>query len=248
MLKELMATIGIGSAKVNLEVENHEVETGETLKGIIQITGGIVEQVVEKIYINLVLTSAYGTGDGVRHVKRIISKISVADKMTLKPGEEVSIPVQFKVPLHIPISKGRTQYYLLAGLDINQAIDPKDRHPVTILPNRYMKMVFEALSMLGFEEKRGFGDYNGRYQEFEYVPTTFMAKELDEIEIFPFTREQELSLAIHIDTLGLFGSFIGDIDEERYVRFRLPYNQMVSSYQIAEKLRDSIKHEYKACS
>lgn len=57
MLKELMANIGIGSAKVELEVANPQVEIGGTFQGTIQIKGGSVEQVVEKLYSKLVRMS-----------------------------------------------------------------------------------------------------------------------------------------------------------------------------------------------
>jgi len=136
----------------------------------------------------------------------------------------------------------------LAVLDINQVINPKDSVPVTIIPNRYMKMVFEAFSTLGFKEKSGFGDYNGRYQEYAYIPTTFMAQELDEIELFPFIREQEISIAMNIFT-KTWGFFSSDKDlEERCEQLRLPYKQIISSSQIAEMLKEIIQHEYRACS
>lgn len=249
MLKELMATIGIGSAKVSLEVASHEVEIGGILHGTIQIKGGSVEQLVNKTYINLVLTSAYGSGSNIRDLKRTILSIPVAGKMTLSPEQEVSIPVQFKIPQNLPISKGRTKYYLLAGLDINQAINPKDSVSVTILPNNYMNMLFEAFSILGFKEKPGFGDYAGMYQEFEYIPTEFMAQELDGIEMFPFTNAQEIMIALHIikRTWGCFGS--GEMDlAERREQFRLPYDEMTSNSQLADKLREIIQLEYRACS
>lgn len=248
MLKELMATIGIGSAKVKLKTESPEVEIGGTYKGYIEIKGGSVEQVVKKVYVNLVLTSAYGSGSNIRHVNRTISTVTVMNKMILKPDQDLFIPIEFKIPLNIPVTKGRTRYYIMAGLEINQAIDPKASMPVKILPNSYMQMVFEAFSMLGFKEKAGFGDFAGMYQEFEFVPTKFMSEELDVIEIFPSTGEEEILISLHIikSSWGCFGSV--DIDpDERYKRFRLPYDEMTSSSQLAEKLQEIIKLEYNAC-
>lgn len=244
MFKKLLATVGIGSAKVNLELTNPKVEIGGTLEGVVKIKGGSVEQVVDRIYINLVLISAYGTGEETKHIKKKISTVTVADQMTLKPGQEEIIPVKFKIPLDAPISKGRTKYCLLTGLDIDQALDPTDNDPITIVPNSSMKMVFEALALLDFQEKPRSGDYNGRFQEFEYRPSKFMARRLDEIEIYPLAREQELSVAIQLDkkNRGLFGSIMDDLDlDENYVNLRLPYNQMNSSSQVAEMLREVIE-------
>lgn len=248
MFKKLMASIGIGSAKVNLEVVNPRVELGGTIEGVVHIKGGSLEQEVEKIYINLVLASVHGSGDETKHINRTISTVTVADKMILQPEQEASIPVQFRIPLDMPISRGRTQYYLLTGLDIEQAIDPKDNDPITVLPNSYMKMLFDAIAVLGFQEKPRSGDYNGRYQEFEYRPTTFMARELDEIELYPTVKESELSVAMQIDkrNRGILGSFMENLDmDERYVHFRMLYSQMTNSSQVAEILRETIEREYR---
>ncbi len=235
MLKELMATVGIGSAKVKLAVENPQVEIGKTMRGIIQIKGGKVEQIVKKIYINLVLTSSYESGGNVRHIKRTIWTVSVAEKLILKSGENVSVPFRLKIPLYVPVTKGSTKYCLVTGLDIERTVNPRVSIAVTILPNRYMKMAFEAFSTLGFEEKIGFGNYNGNYQEFEFRQIKFMAP--------------ELSINVHLDSLGLVGSssYNGEIGAGA-AWFRLPYKQMISTYQVTDKLREIIKRQYRACS
>ncbi|WP_242653731.1 sporulation protein [Thermincola potens] len=248
MLKKLLASVGIGSAKVDLEIPNPQVELGGILEGVVKIKGGSVEQEIEKIYINLVLNSKYGSGDETKPVSRTVGTVKVTDKLTLAPGQEKTIPVNFEIPLDIPISKGRTRYYLKTGLDIEQALDPTDLDDIKILPNKYMKMLFDAVSALGFREKHNSGDYNGRYQEFEYRPTSFMARELDEIELYPTAGEQELNVVIQIDkrNRGLFGSLLDDLDlDERYVRIRIPYSQMNDVTQVANFLRETIESEYR---
>lgn len=55
------------------------------------------------------------------------------------------------------------------------------------------------LSSLGFREQHNTGDYNGKYQEFGYKPTAFMARELDEIEIYTAVRENQLDILMQID-------------------------------------------------
>lgn len=248
MFQKILASIGIGSAKVNLELPSSQAELGGTLEGMVKIEGGSVEQQVDKIYINMVLTSKYGTGDETKHIHKVVAEAQVAGNMTIKPGQKEEIPVSFRIPIDCPISKGRTKYYLQTGLDIAQAIDPKDHDEIVVVPNLYLKMVFDSLRNLGFQEKPRSGDYNGRYQEFEYRPTTFMARELEEIEIYPVAGQRELSLVIQLDkkNTGLFGSLLDEFDfDERFVRVNLPYIQMGSADQVEGMIRELIEREYK---
>lgn len=248
MFKKLFASVGIGSAKVNLELPKSHVELGGNLEGVVRIEGGSVEQQVEKIYINMVLTSAYGSGDDTKHFKQVVAKTKVAENLLVKPGDTEEIPVSFSIPLNCPVSRGRTRYYLQTGLDIAQALDPTDRDEITVLPNSYMKMVFEALTNLGFQEKPRSGDFNGRYQEFEYRPTSFMARELEEIELYPIAGEKELTLVMQLDkrNTGLFGGLLDEFDlDERYVRLPLQYSQMESVAQVERMLKELIEREYK---
>ncbi|NHM28418.1 sporulation protein [Desulfofundulus sp. TPOSR] len=248
MLTKLLASIGIGSARVNLEVAGTAVPLGGILNGTIRIQGGNVEQQVDKIYINLILSSAYKAGDQTRNIRRIIGTVTVGEKMVVRPGEEKVYPVSFQIPFGLPISRGRTRYFLQTGLDIPQAIDPVDHDPIQIVPNREFKMFFDALRFLGFREKPGCGDYNGRFQEFEYRPTTYFARELDEIEVYPVAGERELVVVMQLDkkARGLFGSLLDELDlDERFVRFTIPYSEIDSVAGLAGMLRSIIEREYR---
>lgn len=248
MFQKILASIGIGSAKVNLELQNSQIELGGTLQGVVKIEAGSVEQQVDKIYINMVLTSKYGSGDETKHIHKVVAEAQVGGNMLLKPGQKEEIPVSFRIPIDCPVSKGRTKYYLQTGLDIAQAVDPKDHDEIAVVPNKYLKMVFDSLRNLGFQEKPRSGDFNGRYQEFEYRPTTFMARELEEIEIYPVAGERELSLVVQLDkrNTGLFGSLLDEFDlDERFVRFNLTYDQMGSTDQVESMIRQLVEREYK---
>ncbi|MCS5694985.1 sporulation protein [Desulfofundulus thermocisternus] len=248
MLTKLLASIGIGSARVDLEVAETAVPLGGFLNGAIRIQGGNVEQRVNGIYINLVLSSAYRAGDQTRNIRRTIGTVKVGEEMVVRPGEERVFPVSFRIPFGLPISRGRTRYFLQTGLDIPQAVDPVDHDPIQIVPNREFKMFFDALKALGFREKPGCGDYNGRFQEFEYRPTTYFARELDEIEVYPVAGERELEVVMQIDkkARGLFGSLLDELDlDERFVRFTIPYSEMDSVNGLAGMLRNIIEREYR---
>jgi len=249
LFKKLLAGIGIGAAKVNLEIARRQVSLGESIEGVVKISGGSVDQQVEQINITLVLNSQYKHDDEFRNVRQEIGTVKVAEGMLIKADSpEVVIPVRLQLPYDIPISRGRTRYHFVTNLDIKNAVDPKDVDDIIILPNSYMQMVFDALSMLGFRDKPSSGDYNGRFQQFEYKPTRFMARELDELEMYLTASESELYIVMEIDkkTRGFLGKIADELDlDERHVSFTLPYSSMKSAEQVAATLKEIIENEYR---
>lgn len=249
LLKNLLAGIGIGAAKVNLEINNSRVALGETIDGVVKISSGSIDQKVEQININLELASEYKHDDKLRSVRQKIGTIKVSDGMLIKSNSpEIVIPVRLQLPYNIPISRGRTRYYFVTNLDIKNAIDPKDVDEITIIPNYYLQMLFDAINLLGLRDKPSSGDYNGRLQQFEYKPTTFMYRELDEIELYFRTSKDDITIFMEIDkkTRGLLGKIIDDLDlDERHVSFTFPYSAMQGAEQVAIKLKEIIESEYR---
>lgn len=249
MFKNLLAGLGIGAAKVNLEITHPQVALGEVIEGGVRISGGNVDQQVEQINITLVLESIYKHDDKYVNIRHEIGTLKVADSMLIKAGSpETVIPVRLQLPYDIPVSWGRTRYYFLTNLDIKNAVDPKDIDEVLVLPNTYMQRVFDALSMLGFRDKPSSGDYNGRFQQFEYKPTGFMARELDELELYFVAGERELCIVMEIDkkTRGFFGMIADELDlDERRVSYTIPYSDMQSVEQVAAIIKEIIEGEYR---
>ncbi|OPX85727.1 MAG: Sporulation-control protein spo0M [Pelotomaculum sp. PtaB.Bin117] len=249
LFKNLLAGLGVGAAKVDLEINRAKVALGEVIEGEVKISGGNVDQQVEKINITLVLDSRYKHDDKYVNIRREIGTLKVADSMLIKAGSpEKTIPVRLQLPYDIPVSRGKTRYYFVTNLDIKKAVDPKDIDDVVVLPNPYMQMVFDALSMLGFRDKPSSGDYNGRFQQFEYKPTKFMARELDELEFYFVAEESQLYIVMEIDkkTRGFFGKLADDMDlDERRFSYTLPYSDMHSVEQVAATLKEIIENEYR---
>lgn len=248
MFKKILAGLGIDAAKVNLEIDKNRVELGGDIRGELFICGGAVEQQVEEISIALVLTSQYKHEDQVRQVRKEIGNVKVADRMQIEANApEIRMPVHFKLPYNIPITAGSTQYHLQTSLDIKNAIDPKDIDEIKVLPNEPLQRVFDALKLLGFRAKSRSGDFNGRFQQFEYIPTGFMKGKLDELEICMEAQENKVNIMMQVDkkSRGIFGKLIDDLDlDERHVIFSLSYSQMNSADQVASTLKDIIEEQY----
>jgi len=250
LFEKLFARIGIGSATVDLEVPKPLAELGETLNGEIKIKGGNLEQQVDKIAVNLMLKSLYSEGGQNRPVNKIVETAAVVEGLTVQPEQELIIPISFKIPFsqNLPVSRGRTSYYLQIALDIPKAIDPVDHDEIVILPCKYLKMLFDAIANLGFRETDDSGDYNGRYQEFEYQPTTFFVRELDKIRIYPISHKEELAVALLLDKKekGYLGSLLHDAHlDERSVTFKISYENMKDADKVTKLLKEVIEEEYK---
>ena len=53
---KMLASVGIGSAKVDTKLEKSSYEAGEQIKGEVEIYGGNVEQQVNAIYLTIYTT------------------------------------------------------------------------------------------------------------------------------------------------------------------------------------------------
>ncbi len=248
MLEKMLASMGIGAATIDLEIPNPQVEPGESLKGTVKISGGSVEQEVKKIEISLMLKSSYYEKKQSRILNKEVSSVIIAEKMVITPGYEEVIPVSFEIPFarNMPISRGRTRYYLQTKADIRKAIDPVDHDDILVIPNTYLKMFFDAMATLGFHEKKHSGDFDGVLQEFSYDPTTFFAQELEEIRVYAKVKKSEMDLTIKMNkkNRGLIENLVDDIDPNMAViQFTLIFSKMENIQKTADYLKEVLEQE-----
>jgi sporulation-control protein len=132
-------------------------------------------------------------------------------------------------------------------MDIPNAVDAKDIDEINIRPNRYVQCLLDAIEILGFRSKASSGSFNGRFQQFEYVPTKFLQGKLDELEVHFEAHEDRVNIMLQIDkkVRGLFANVIDDMDlDERYFSFVLSNGQLISREQTSETLARIIQQEY----
>ncbi|KGK88393.1 sporulation protein [Desulfosporosinus sp. HMP52] len=248
MFKKILAGLGIDGAKVNFQLDNNVVELGGIVSGKVYVSGGAIDQVISEISIALEVSSRYKAGDDLRQVHQEIAGAIVASQLTIKANSpEISIPLEFKLPYNIPISTPSTRYQFRTNLDIPGAIDATDIDEIVIRPNHYVQCLLDALAFLGFRSKAESGSFNGRFQQFEYVPTQFLRGKLDELEVYFEAQEDSIHIVLQIDkkVRGFFASAIDDLDlDERHVSFYLTNDQLRASGQTAEILAEIIQQEY----
>ena len=94
MFKRVLAKLGVGSATVNLVLDKDEYTLGDTVEGQILVEGGTVEQRINKIDVDLVLS--------VRVKEKVFShtvdSASFHTPFRVAPSEKKVFPFTFSLP------------------------------------------------------------------------------------------------------------------------------------------------------
>ncbi|EMT46606.1 MULTISPECIES: sporulation protein [Anoxybacillus] len=231
LFNKVLASIGIGAAKVDTKLYESQLSLGERMTGIVEVTGGSIDQQIDDIYLSLCATYTKEVDDRKVTKHAIIEKWKIAQSFVIRAGEKKEFPFSFSLPLDTPITVGKARVWLHTGLDIKNAIDPTDEDYIRVQPNRVMNAVFQVMENLGFRLKEAEckeAPYRIRkrlpfVQEFEFVPVRgeFHGK-LDEVEIIFFaqgTNAFELLIQVDRRARGLAGLFAEALDlDETFIR------------------------------
>ncbi|MEH7344512.1 sporulation protein [Bacillus sp. JJ1532] len=229
---KVLASVGIGSAKVDTKLVQDTVTPGGEIRGVVEIRGGNVEQKIDAIYLSINTTYLKESDDKKYTVTGLIDRFQITASFTLLANERKEIPFSFIIPSDTPLSIGKTKLWVSTGLDIKNAVDPTDKDYLRVVPNELMDSVFQAINSLGFRLREAECEYaSSRFrsrlpfiQEFEFVPTSgpFRGR-LDELEItfFPISSN-EIQILMQVDRkvrgLGSLFSEALNLDES-HVRF-----------------------------
>ena len=237
MLDKILASIGIGAARVDARMKDAGVRQGEELSGEVHVIGGNVEQSISQIYMYLYTEYYRETNGGQSRQKEVLASYRVSDSLIIRPAETKVIPFRLRVPYHAPISFNTQRIYLSTGLDIEMAVDPKDKDLITVLPDPLLEQILQEAEHLGFRHtsESGYCEYKRHIhrmvpfvQEFELAPTSLFKEELDEIELIFDVHLEGVDVLLEVghkargvadlleDILGL---------DERYVRFSVSRKQ-----------------------
>ncbi|WLD93221.1 sporulation protein [Alkalihalobacillus sp. AL-G] len=227
-VNRMLASVGIGSAVVDTKLEGNTFYAGETIEGVVEIKGGKVDQHIDEI--NLYLMTQYVREVDDRKVTQshTLDSFQVAQDITVSEGEQKKIPFKLPLPLDVPVTIGKTPVWLKTGLDIKQAVDPKDEDYITIKPTELSEKVLDAIEQLGFRLRKSSCVHVKRHlqnnrpfvQEFEFIPTSGpFNRDLDELEVVFFPEQDRVRLMIEVDKRGkgLFGLLEEalDVDEQK---------------------------------
>ncbi len=221
---KVFASVGIGSAEVDTRLEKDIYMPGETVKGVVQIKGGKVEQKIDEIYLSLNTTYLRESDDRKYNVTATIDRFRLTSPFTIGTNERREIPFTFQLPYDTPLSIGKSKVWVATGLDIKGGVDPSDKDYLKVVPNSLMAAVFNAIDNLGFRIREADCEEAPHrlrrrlpfVQEFEFVPSSgpFRGR-LDELEVVFFPAGNGgLDIMLQVDRKargisGLFSEALG---------------------------------------
>ena len=98
MFKKFLASVGIGSAKVDTVLATEDFIQGGEVEGQIEAKGGDVEQEISGITLKLMtLKKVESEEHGTSYVSHVLESFVLAEKFTLEPKEEKVIPFSFQL-------------------------------------------------------------------------------------------------------------------------------------------------------
>lgn len=242
MFRKIMASLGVGAAKVNLVLDSEQVRIGERITGRMILEGGNVDQSINRLDVDVIMkVSIRG-----KELTRAVDTIQVARDFPIKARETRELSFDYLIPFHYPISKGTVTYALQTKMDIAQAVDTGDNDILTILPSRDMQLVFDALQGLGFREKIGSGKVDKYGQRFAFYPSTNFAEQLREMDMKFFAEGGNLKLYMELE---LTGGFMRN-GVKHHTELTLPA-ELLAAGQVAElqeKFTEFLEGELKVAS
>lgn len=233
IFNKIVASIGIGSAKVDTKIRKNYYTQGEVLVGVVEIVGGVTEQIIESI--NLKLMTLYGHEGNDQLTSTVIHSHKVNEPFIISKGERKEIPFSFLIPLDTPITmqdpktfKNVPPVWIDTDVNIKNAVDLSDKDYISIEPTEVYESILDAIKVIGFKfrqmenQELPFGIKASRpyIQQFEFIPSfgRYINK-LDELEVYILQGEHETTIYFEIDkkSKGAFSSIVEklNLDEHR---------------------------------
>ncbi|APH04720.1 sporulation protein [Bacillus weihaiensis] len=252
LFNKILASIGIGSVKVDTKLSDSMIRIGEDVEGIVEVIGGNVDQAIEEIYLTVNTNFEKEEDDRVIHKQAVIATVKLNEPFVMMPGETKTIPFKFQLPIDTPISAGSSKVWIQTGIDIRGSLDPSDRDIVTVLPHPYMEEIVEVLTELGFKQrkvKNEAASYKLRrrlpfIQEFEFIPVSGeYVGDFDEIEVVFFpVNNTKLEVVLEVDrrAKGIAGFLSEALDmDESILKLTISESDIPYLKQIFAKILDN---------
>ncbi|OLO27050.1 hypothetical protein BTR23_21185 [Alkalihalophilus pseudofirmus] len=154
MFEKLFSSIGIGSAKLNTLLYDNKIERGKETNGEIHIYGGIAEQMISEINIQIELefNKYYDDMTDFREYKEEILHIKMDSPFVISPQELKVIPFSFTLPHNTPVTFNEQKIYIQTELQINFFNCPVSKDKLTIV-DPLIDSILNFLTEHGFQHE-----------------------------------------------------------------------------------------------
>lgn len=224
MLKQILASVGIGKAKVDTLLVTDKLKAGQPFDIEVVIQGGDVEQQLQGLEFAIMANAKTEADLGESEVEYNKSVILQSWKQTfsllIQPGETVT--KQFTLDLHPEVPATNLfghqigKVWLQTGLDIKSGLDASDKDGLIIVPSETQLAVLQFVSDSGyslFKSDIEFGRVQAHdfishlpcYQEYEFKPQSRGLFGARELEVTFVDNGNETGVLIEVDR-----AFLGD--------------------------------------
>ena len=253
LFNKVLASVGIGSAKVDTKLHKSTYTLNENISGVVEIIGGSTEQQIDAIYLTLHTNFIREIDDKKIKDEAVLHKYKLNEPFTIQADEKRQIPFSFALPPVVPVTTGNSRVWIQTGLDIKNAVDPTDKDFIEIQPTRLANGVLTAIQNMGFRLRKVENEQAPSYlrrqtpivQEFEFTPTNNTYRRyLDELEVvFLHQSQNSVEILLQVDRrargLGGFLSEAFEMDES-FIRLTLSEHDNIQA-----KLEQVIKTKMK---
>lgn len=203
MFKTLLAKMGKGGAQIDLILDKDQVHLGDRVKGKLLIRGGIIDQEIDKVVIDLMIHIRIDQ----QVYSHSVAKFPFHSPCSVHPSEEITFPFSYQLPSNLLVSGYTVSYQFVTRLDIAAGAKYTNTDPIIITPPHSFQPLLNALEQLGFHEKYGSRTYDGRMQAFEFNPTTFLKKKVRELEMVVAIGNETVCLFVQLTSLSASPGF-----------------------------------------
>lgn len=219
MLKQLLASAGIGACKIDTQLHSNQCVPGGSLKGQILIQGGAVAQKIDGFDLALMTRVKVKTDNGEFYQNFCLQRFHLADALQLEPGARRELPFELRLTAELPVTHlpkhNVGKVWLSTAADIAMAMDPTDTDLLRIDATPLMLNCIDAMLALGYQlqkvdVEKGYLQVPGKrsavgcYQEFEFRPRQWLSG-IKEVELSFLPDGASMLLVVEVDR-----SFRGD--------------------------------------
>ncbi|MBT2687153.1 sporulation protein [Bacillus sp. ISL-47] len=126
ILRKYMSMLGIGSAKIDLQLPKHEYTPGENVNGTFLIEGGTIDQQIKRIECDLVMITLTDEQE------EVIDSATILTSQTIESEETNRMEFNFQLPENIPASTPERTFQFKTRLIFNEGVKSADLDKITI--------------------------------------------------------------------------------------------------------------------
>lgn len=155
LFKKVLVRAGIGGMKLSVDPGGEPWVAGSEASGIIRMQGGMTEQPLRTIEIELYAEYSVHRTDaqGKRRVtsaRALIQSYTLPCEVNLQPNEGYELPLHLLIPQYTPSKLTKERIWLEAKIQLPRAVDPTARVRIEVSPDPLLGRILGAIDRLGY--------------------------------------------------------------------------------------------------